>query len=200
MVNRPAGTVYGMATDTRDRILAALRDLLATGGTDAATLENVAAEAGVSKGGLLYHFPSKQDLFHGLLAQTRESVAAELGGLTSGDDVVRRFLEYSAPRDERERGFITALITGIRNELGAEPAAAHTGEADDDYQVSGLFADIFAAWEEPIRAAVADPVTAEIILQVGNGMYLAAVCGLPAPDLELTRSMVDRLVAGAHRG
>ncbi|WP_029137129.1 TetR/AcrR family transcriptional regulator [Nakamurella lactea] len=197
-----------MATDTRDRILTALRGLLASGGTDAATLENVAAAAGVSKGGLLYHFPSKQELFHGLLEQTKQAVAAELSGLTSRDDVVRTFLEYSAPRDEQERGFITALITGIRNEGGQVGSAAGqesgpgsgtgTGTgADDEYRVAGLFADIFAAWEEPIRQSVDDPVTAEIILQVGNGMYLAAVCGLPAPDPELTRQLVDRLVAAA---
>lgn len=195
-----------MATDTRDRILTALRGLLADGGTDAATLENVAAAAGVSKGGLLYHFPSKQDLFHGLLEQTKQAVAAELEGLATGDDVVRTFLEYSAPRDEQERGFITALITGIRNEGGQARAAVDVGSAaggtgeSDEYQVAGLFADIFAAWEAPIRAAVEDPVTAEIILQVGNGMYLAAVCGLPAPDPGLTRELVDRLVAAAHRG
>lgn len=184
-----------MTAGTRDRILAALREVLAGGGTDAATLENVAARAGVSKGGLLYHFPSKQELFHGLLAQTRESVATELGSLSSQGDVVRTFLEYSAPRDEQERGFIAALITGIRNEHGA---SADEQPAGDDYRVSGLFADIFAAWEEPIRAAVGDPVTAEIILRVGNGMYLAAVCGLPAPDPDLTNALVDRLVAAAR--
>lgn len=190
-----------MATSTRDRILTALRTLLAGGGTDAATLENVAAEAGVSKGGLLYHFPSKQELFRGLLEQTRDSVAAELGGLESGDDVVRTFLEYSSPRDEEERGFIAALITGIRNERGAHDDDGNPDDtSDDDYQVAGLFADIFAAWEEPIRAAVPEPVTAEIILQVGNGMYLAAVCGLPAPDPDLTGRLVDRLVAAAHHG
>lgn len=186
-----------MATDTRDRILAALRMLLAGGGTDAATLENVAAEAGVSKGGLLYHFPSKQDLFRGLLTQTRDAVTAELGALDTADDVVRAFLEYSAPRDEQERSFIIALITAIRSDQAGATATA-TAESDD-YQIAALFADIFAAWEAPIRAAVDDQVTAEIILQVGNGMYLAAVCGLPAPDPTLLQQVIERLLASAHR-
>ncbi|MGI8415436.1 MAG: TetR/AcrR family transcriptional regulator [Nakamurella sp.] len=184
-----------MATDTRDRILAALRMLLAGGGTDAATLENVAAEAGVSKGGLLYHFPSKQDLFRGLLTQTRDAVTAELGALDTADDVVRAFLDYSAPRDEQERGFIMALITAIRSD---QPGAGTPADSDE-YQVAALFADIFAAWEAPIRAAVDDQVTAEIILQVGNGMYLAAVCGLPAPDPTLLQQVIERLLASAHR-
>ena len=50
------------------RILGALRDLLSRGGTGAVTLESVAAAAGVSKGVLLYHFPSKSALYLRLLA------------------------------------------------------------------------------------------------------------------------------------
>ena len=47
------------ASETRDRILDALQRILVRKGTAAVTLESVAAEAGVSKGGLLYHFRSK---------------------------------------------------------------------------------------------------------------------------------------------
>lgn len=185
-----------MARDTRDRILVALRTLLSRGGTSAATLDNVAAEAGVSKGGLLYHFPSKQALFAGLIEQTTASVAVELGALGSRDEVVRTYLEYVAPRDDLERGFVLALINGVREEAGGGDRA---GEQDsDDARVLGVFADIFAAWEEPVRAAVDDPVTAEIILQVGNGWYLSAIAGLRTPDPELLQAVIDRLLAAAR--
>lgn len=209
-----------MSRDTRDRILDALRSLLARGGAAEATLENVAAEAGVSKGGLLYHFPSKDALFHGLVERTRDSVASECAALGAAcpDDpsaasaaVVRAYLEYTAPRDETERGFITALIDAARRPGGAErgagvdarqrngtgsPAsrqAGMDGVADAD-QLSGLFAEIFAPWVEMIRSAVPDPVLAEIILQTGNGWYLSSVCGLPAPEPAVFRATVDRLV------
>ncbi|MDQ2844846.1 MAG: hypothetical protein M3Y77_00480 [Actinomycetota bacterium] len=122
-------------------------------------------------------------------------MTAELGALDNTDDVVRAFLDYSAPRDEQERGFIMALITAIRSDHAGPTSTADS----DDYQIAALFADIFAAWEAPIRAAVDDQVTAEIILQVGNGMYLAAVCGLPAPDPALLQQVIDRLLASAHR-
>ncbi|MDQ6657322.1 MAG: hypothetical protein M3Z00_03655 [Actinomycetota bacterium] len=122
-------------------------------------------------------------------------MTAELGALDTADDVVRAFLDYSAPRDEQERGFIMALITAIRS----DQAGAAAEQDPDDYQVAALFADLFAAWEAPIRAAVDDQVTAEIILQVGNGMYLAAVCGLPAPDPALLQRVIERLLADARR-
>lgn len=181
-----------MAKDTRDRILVALRTLLSRGGTSAATLDNVAAEAGVSKGGLLYHFPSKRALFAGLVEQTTAAVAAELGALESPREVVRNYLEYVAPRDEQERGFVLALINGVREEaVAADPG-------DDDAQVEEVFAAIFAAWEQPVLAAIADPVTAEIVLQVGNGWYLSAIAGLHTPDPELLRAVIDRLLVAAY--
>jgi AcrR family transcriptional regulator len=47
---------------SRDRILDAYADLLAEEGERFATIDAVAARAGVSKGGVLYHFPSKDQL------------------------------------------------------------------------------------------------------------------------------------------
>src|SRR5690606_1251603 len=51
----------------RERVLDAYETILLTEGERAATLEGVAAAAGVSKGGLLYHFASKDQLADGLL-------------------------------------------------------------------------------------------------------------------------------------
>ncbi len=53
--------------DKIERILAAASKILADGGyMTRFSLSAVAAEAGVSKGGLLHHFPSKEALLRGL--------------------------------------------------------------------------------------------------------------------------------------
>ena len=52
---------------TRERILDALESVVAQDGPAGATLEAVAAKAGISKGGLLYHFGTKEALYRGLL-------------------------------------------------------------------------------------------------------------------------------------
>ncbi|MFL1379120.1 TetR/AcrR family transcriptional regulator, partial [Nocardiopsis protaetiae] len=44
------------ASNTRDRILDALQEILVQEGYSSVTLEAVARAASVSKGGLLYHF------------------------------------------------------------------------------------------------------------------------------------------------
>src|SRR4051794_31566351 len=62
---------------TRDRLIDAFETLLVTAGSRAATLDAVAAEANVSKGGLLYHFHSKDELVDGMLQRLREQGATD---------------------------------------------------------------------------------------------------------------------------
>lgn len=51
----------------RERILDAVAAILVREGGDAITIAAVAREAGVSKGGLFYYFPSKENLIEGLV-------------------------------------------------------------------------------------------------------------------------------------
>jgi AcrR family transcriptional regulator len=53
--------------DTRAKLLEAAGAVIRRDGAQALTLDAVAAQAGVSKGGLLYHFASKRELLDGLV-------------------------------------------------------------------------------------------------------------------------------------
>ncbi len=180
-----------VATETRERILLALRGILAGSGTASVTLEAVAAEAGVSKGGLLYHFPSKSALYLGLLKSVRDSVISEMSEATVRSGAARGFLEYSEPTEDDEAGFFTSLIAAVRT--------GQNGDADDKgnhvAESAALLADIFRAWEEPMRAAVSDPVQAENIRLVGFGLYFAALTGLPPVEPTVLAALFDRLLA-----
>ena len=70
----------------RDRVLDAYETLLIEAGPGAATLDAVAAAARVSKGGLLYHFASKDALAAGLLARLRERSAADADAIRAAAD------------------------------------------------------------------------------------------------------------------
>ncbi len=50
------------ARNTRSQLLDAAEAVVAAEGVRALTLDAVAARSGISKGGLLYHFRSKEDL------------------------------------------------------------------------------------------------------------------------------------------
>ena len=59
---QPRRQPLGPRGDTRKRLLDAAAVVVRRDGAQALTLDAVAAEAGVSKGGLLYHFKTKREL------------------------------------------------------------------------------------------------------------------------------------------
>jgi AcrR family transcriptional regulator len=80
----------------RERLLDAAERLVAEMGAAHLTLDAVAKFAGVSKGGLLYHFPSKESLLEGMLTRHLGEVDARVaarvaarGGKPSRTEVFR---------------------------------------------------------------------------------------------------------------
>ncbi len=57
-------------TATRGAILAAARGLFATNGYDATSVGDILLAAGVSRGAMYHHFPSKEDVFAAVFMQT----------------------------------------------------------------------------------------------------------------------------------
>src|SRR5438270_11552467 len=88
--------------DTRLAILEAAVRIFARSGVSAATLEDIAAEAGVTRGTLCWHFHSKDDLLsaivkhygpHSMLRQTVEQIEQELqNGVPIDDESILRRL------------------------------------------------------------------------------------------------------------
>jgi AcrR family transcriptional regulator len=68
----------------RDRLLDAAERVVVESGATHLTLDAVAKSAGVSKGGLLYHFPSKEALLEGMLARHFEDVDTEVAKRLAG--------------------------------------------------------------------------------------------------------------------
>ena len=70
-----AGTALKLEKTTRDALLDAADHIVASRGVARLTLEEVAREAGVSKGGLLYHFKSKDALTEAMIGRFKKNVA-----------------------------------------------------------------------------------------------------------------------------
>ena len=67
---------------TRDRLLDAAATVVHRDGAQALTLDAVAQEAEVSKGGLLYHFRSKRELVEGMVERWLADFGREIDGRT----------------------------------------------------------------------------------------------------------------------
>ncbi|MCK5940575.1 MAG: TetR/AcrR family transcriptional regulator, partial [Planctomycetes bacterium] len=80
----------------RDRLIAAATAEFAEGGYAGSTLEAIAARAGVTKGGLYFHFAGKEELFFAVLDHWREHRRRELQVQVAADGgaagALRQFL------------------------------------------------------------------------------------------------------------
>jgi AcrR family transcriptional regulator len=87
--------------DARGRLLAAAAKVFAERGYRAASVDDVAAEAGFSKGAVYWHFDSKEDLLHALIDERiRDRTEAMLARLAdappevdTGHEVGGRYME-----------------------------------------------------------------------------------------------------------
>lgn len=166
--------------NARDRVLDAVKAILVEQGPAHLTLDAVAARAGVSKGGLLYHFPTKTALVDGLAERLRAFTDVNLAE-AERRGVVRTFLETSLPGSEEADHYL-AVFSAIRSGLEVgEPTRA-------------LVQEVFTVWSDALRDAVDDPVQADLIRLVGDGLYLGAVLGLEPLNRESLRDLFARLI------
>jgi AcrR family transcriptional regulator len=87
-------------TVTKDRILDAAYQLFTTSSYDRVSVDDVAARAGVSKGGLFHHFGSKYELgreclFRGLSGMFDEGLDDNLGRARSPKGRLKGFIDVS---------------------------------------------------------------------------------------------------------
>lgn len=169
----------------REAILDAYRDAIAERGISTATLEAVAARAGVSKGGLLYHFPSKQALTDGLAQRLRDFTDANLAR-ADNLGAARAFLQTSRPATAEAQHY-WAVIAAVQSDTAA--VSERTRQILDD---------VFTDWSVRLKADISDPVLADIIRLVGDGLYLAAVTGLPPLPARRAQRVIDQLIAAAE--
>ena len=156
----------------RDRVLDAYETLLIESGPGAATLDAVAAAAQVSKGGLLYHFASKDALAAGLLARLAERSAADAEAIrTATDGATAYYLSTSAPGGGIPGGLTRTYLAALRvADHARDPAAVRDALAAVD-------ADALAA----LGARLGDPALAWLVQLIGDGLYLRTLVGTPLP-------------------
>ncbi|MFU8947119.1 TetR/AcrR family transcriptional regulator [Mycetocola zhadangensis] len=189
MTSSPDGNDERMPrpASTADRILIAYEDLLLEVGERGATLEAVASRAGVSKGGLLYHFGSKDALSIGLVHRLHHLADEDLALMaTAGSGpvtyLIRTSIDAASPLDR-------SLIATSRL---AQAQDARAGEA---------LATIRNQWLALITDAVGDPAVARAIVLVSDGLYFnSAMHGMGTPNpADVSEEGIDSLLTVLDR-
>ena len=165
---------------TRDRLIDAFETLLVTAGSRAATLDAVAAAADVSKGGLLYHFPSKDALVEGMLDRLR----------TRGAEDAERM--STAKQGPVEFYLQTSVDTGSDFDRGLVATARIAQE--NDSRASAALADLRDGWFAVLREHLGDEALARTIQLIGDGLYFDDTTGLAEKNaLKHVREVLKRL-------
>jgi AcrR family transcriptional regulator len=107
--------------DSRESILQAAEEIVASRGPAHLTLETAASEAKVSKGGLFYHFRSKEALLEAMIRRSMEllesehvKVAESLTGERNGK--LKANIIGTLRHLEGQRPVLTAVIAAIAND------------------------------------------------------------------------------------
>jgi AcrR family transcriptional regulator len=164
---------------TRGRLLDAAAAVVRRDGAQALTLDAVAGEAGVSKGGLLYHFKSKRDLLDGMVERWVDGWQAQIDAETGDGSFAAGYVRAALPTsDPHEREAQFGLLAG----LVAEPAVLETVRAR------------YREWQARLERESADPVAATVARLAADGVWLADLLGFAPLDGALREQVLRRLV------
>jgi AcrR family transcriptional regulator len=170
----------------KERILDAAETRLLSRGPAGLVLAAVAEEAGCSKGGLLYHFPSKDDLVDGITARMLDNFD--------------RVQEAEAARDDESdgawsRAYLASTVTpaGRPADGSAQVMAGLLALVGNDPEKLAPVRERFGAWHTRLASDGIEPETAMIVRLAADGLWLSALLGLPSPDPQLLTRVVSRL-------
>jgi len=169
--------------ETRREIVAGAQRVALRDGLDGFTLESVARAAGVTKQGLLYHFPSKDALvFEVFLTEWKaaaDQVAAAVDQAGDGGEalaaLIRSYVDYYAPRLD-----VFRLIT---QEVQRHDAATLTAEQLGE--IRPLNDLLYGGAEAKLEADGAMP-------RRGNARRLAFAAHMAAFGLLTMKALVER--------
>lgn len=153
--------------ETKEQILKAAANIINTNGVFSLTLEAVAKNAGVSKGGLLYHFPSKDALLKGMVDHLLQGFIAEVES-TVNEDVgkkgkyTRAYATITFNQLDSEFDMNTAFLAAVAtNPELLKPMAKYLQELHTHIENDNI-----------------DPIVSTIIRLASDGMYFNQLYGM----------------------
>lgn len=180
--------------DKRDRLLAAASGVFARRGFRGATIDEIAAAAGIAKGTVYLYFASKEDLFFALFEQmTQRALAgspdpAQMNALSASEKIETIFFSLASDLDSQEA--MIPLMLEFWSASGVEETRARFG---------GAFAVMFAEFRKTIveilkEGAAQDEFHTDVACNEVASSLMAMIDGLilqqwTDPRVRLTHSL-----------
>ena len=176
--NQPARTPR--TESARERVLDAAAAILVRDGADALTIASIAREADISKGGLFYHFPSKEDIGEGLVMRF----------VTSFDDLI------SAAGTEPKAATRAYLKSAEDPRAAAsEPLTALLGALSVTPTSLDILRQRYEDWSLRLDNDGVAPHLVDLVRFTVDGIWLADLLDLAPITGERRAALIDNLLA-----
>jgi AcrR family transcriptional regulator len=170
------------ASDARTRILDAAERIVEVKGVPALTLEAAAREASVSKGGLLYHFASKEALLSAMLGRLASFIEADFLAA----------LEAQPEHPARAARAVLALAFDHPEavcENHNRAAAVFLAAFHQDPALLDPIRAVFARLRARLREDALPPGHALAVMAACDGLFMGQIFGIYTPSAEERASL-----------
>ncbi len=173
------------STITKAKLLCAASSVIEVSGYEGLTLEAVAHHAGVSKGGLLYHYPSKESLVAALITGQIEIFEGRFQNYLESEDLTpgrwtRAYIKASlmpAEEDQQSQNYGLIAAVAMNPELLSPLRTKYT------------------EWQNNLNNDSLPKPAAQAIRFAVDGIWLCSMLGLGAPSAEEINQMAQWLIA-----
>lgn len=165
----------------RGEILASASYIVENLGMDKLTLEAVANRTGISKGGLLHHFPNKEALIEGMIIEYTDQFIAELTSITS--------------KSNEQGKWIRAYLNVIINDKALVSGLAAASVAAMHYNPSLLdrMQEMYRVITNGISNDGGDVIDSTIVRLAADGLWFSEIYGLGKMDEDTKEKVIKKL-------
>jgi AcrR family transcriptional regulator len=181
-VTRTTARVDRRTSNSRDEILDAAQRIVERAGAGNLTIDGVAREAGLSKGGVLYNFPNKERLLKGMLDRMLENTIPMI-------DAFRE--EFAGGPNPTLR----AIIKTTANKECMDPAlsrAVLAVAAEDPEMLAPLRQELAKRWEQ-VRQECEDRDMAALVWAAADGLMFHALLDISVFPPEERAELLQKL-------
>ncbi|MBW7476812.1 TetR/AcrR family transcriptional regulator [Paenibacillus oenotherae] len=167
----------------RSHILTAAASIVKNHGVEKLTLEAVAKEAGVSKGGLLHHFPNKEALIKGMVEELTNDFI---------DEVNHKATTNAADSGKWIQAYIETTFDDLNSGNGISSALSAALFTNPDLLVN--LQNQYAVWQQNMENDGIDPVSSTIARLAADGLWFTEIFGVGKLDDEIRSKVMMQLI------
>ncbi len=179
----------GSGDATRRSVIAAAAEIVAGEGAARLTLDAVAERVGLSKGGILHHFATKDSLISAMIDEVvinfEMDLQRHLQGESGPGSFARAFLRACLDPDG-------ALTRTLRVSAGIVAAVAC------DNRLLSPLRRRYDVWRGRLENDGIDPAIAELVRSAADGLWLGNVLELGPTSASLRRRVFAKLIELTH--